>query len=190
MPPSAMRTSAVASAIRRRLRTGAGGRSFSPGGAEAVAGDAEHERVAPERVLGQHVEREPGAEAGEAARLGPARERDAADDDEDEVGRAGDEREVGGDGELEQHGERQRDRDHGGVAGDAARAHGDAVPREVRTSTCENASRSTSGVTWMTFTSASPGSLTCVTTPIGMPWGSRDLNALWSPASRSSRRRR
>ena len=30
MPPSAMRTSAVASAIRRRLRTGAGGRSFSP----------------------------------------------------------------------------------------------------------------------------------------------------------------
>ena len=186
MPPSATRTSAVARAISSRLRNGRRRAQPLAGEPEAVAGDAVDQRVAAERVLGQHVEGEPGGEAGQAAQLGPSRKRQRADDDQDEVGCAGDEREVGGDGQLQQDRERQGQAEHDRCARDAPGAHGEAPARAVSTSTCENASRSTSGVTWITLTSASLGSLTCVATPIGSPGGQPRLDPerLVLPAAR------
>ncbi len=147
MPPSAIEHERRRERDQQQAADRRGRAQPLAGEPEAVAGDAVDQRVAAECVLGQDVEGEPGGEAGQAPQLGPSRERQCADDDQDEVGCARDEREIGGDGQLQQDRERQGQAEHDGCAGDAPGAHGEAPARAVSTSTCENASRSTSGVT-------------------------------------------
>ena len=115
-----------------------------------VPHDAVDERGETERLPGERVDREACAEARERTDLGPAQQGERDDHDDDEVGRAAEERGVGGQRGGEEHRDPQREqRDHQG----AQRAENPHAPLPWRfrtnTVTVEKLWRSADGVTWI-----------------------------------------